>query len=64
MGALIGLGVLGGTAIAFWRILPRGGKIHPLVGTQWEPYFAILFVFGVALGGGLVVGWVVDNFVK
>ena len=64
MGALAGAGILGATALLFWRVLPRNGKIHPLVGTQWEPYFAILFVGGAALGIGMMAVWAVDNFSK
>lgn len=60
MTALIGAGIFGLTAFLFWRVLPRDGRIHPLVGTQWEPYFAILFVGGAALGVGMVAAWMVD----
>ena len=64
MDALFGAGIIGATAFLFWRILPRDGKAHYLVGTQWEPYFAILFVGGAAVGIGMVAVWVVENFVK
>ena len=55
MDALIGAGVLGLTALLFWRILPRNGKVHPLVGTPWEPYVALLFV-GEALLSIIFIG--------
>jgi hypothetical protein len=64
MGALAGVGILGVIALLFWRSLPRHGKMHPLVGTVWEPYFAILFVSVAALGFGMIAGWAVDNFLK
>jgi hypothetical protein len=61
MTVLIGLGILALTLFLFWRVLPRNGKVHFLVGTEWEPYFAILFLLGGGLGVGLVVGWVVER---
>ena len=62
MDALIGAGVLGLTALLFWRILPRNGKVHPLVGTPWEPYVALLFVGGFGAGAGMLVVWAVSYF--
>ena len=64
MGAFIGAGIFGLTGFLFWRALPRNGKAHFLVGTQWEPYFVILFVAGAALGIGMVAAWTLDNFVN
>jgi hypothetical protein len=63
MGALIGLAILVVTAGLFLLALPKNGKTHFLVGTQWEPYFAILFVMGASLGFGLVAVWTVDAMV-
>ena len=60
MTALIGAAILAVTLFLFWRVLPRNGKLHPLVGTEWEPYFVILFVGGTALGIGMVAVWTVD----
>ncbi len=60
MNALIGLVILLVTAVLFWTALPKGDKAHVLVGTRWEPYFAIVFVMGASLGFGLVAVWVVD----
>jgi hypothetical protein len=34
--------------------------VHRIVGTQWEPYLAILFVGGVGLGLGLVTLWLIQ----
>ena len=64
MGALVGAGIVGLTALLFWRVLPRNGKTHFLVGTQWEPYFAILFVGGAALGFGMIAVWAAENYLK
>jgi hypothetical protein len=44
-----GLAVFLVTAIVFWLCLPRGGRLHRLVGTEWEPYVAVAFCAGVAL---------------
>jgi hypothetical protein len=64
MGAAIGAGIVGLTAVLFWRTLPRNGKTHFLVGTQWEPYFAILFVGGAALGLGMMTVWIAETYLK
>jgi hypothetical protein len=63
MEALIGLAILIVTAVLFWRVLPRNGKTHRLVGTEWEPYFVILFVMGASLGFGLVAVWTLDALI-
>jgi hypothetical protein len=63
MNALIGLAILLVTAGLFWRALPKNGKRHPLVGTDWEPYFVIVFVMGASLGFGLVAVWTVDALI-
>jgi hypothetical protein len=60
MTAAIGLGILAVTLLLFWRTLPRNGKTHALVGTEWEPYFVIVFVGGAALGIGMIAVWTVD----
>lgn len=62
MEALIGGFIFLLTALMFWRILPRNGKVHPLVGTRWEPSLAILFVGGFGAGFGMLVVWAVSNF--
>ena len=61
MNALIGFGILAVTLLLFWRTLPRNGKTHALVGTNWEPYFVIVFVGGAALGIGMMAVWAVDR---
>ena len=62
MDALIGGGMFGLTTLLFWRILPRNGKVHPLVGTRWEPYIALLFVGGFGAGVGMIMVWAISNF--
>lgn len=63
MGVLIGGGIFVLTALLFWRILPRNGKVHPLVGTRWEPYVALLIVGGGGLGLGMGLIWTVSILV-
>jgi len=38
------------TAIVFWHCLPRDGKLHRFVDTEWEPYVGVAFCSAVALG--------------
>jgi hypothetical protein len=50
MGSLIGgVIILVLTAIMFWYCLPRDGKRHRLVETEWEPYVGVAFCSAVAL---------------
>ena len=62
MDGLIGAGIFGLTALLFWQILPRNGKVHPLIGTPWEPYVALLFVGGFGAGVGMIFVWAILNF--
>ena len=51
MGSLIGgVIVFVLTAIVFWYCLPRDGKLHRFVDTEWEPYVGVAFCAAVALG--------------
>jgi len=51
MGSLIGgVIVFVMTAIVFWFCLPRDGKLHRFVDTEWEPYVGVAFCSAVALG--------------
>jgi hypothetical protein len=47
---LAGIAVMIVTGIVFWLFLPRGGKVHRFVGTEWEPYIGVAFCTAVALG--------------
>jgi hypothetical protein len=50
MTALIaGIVVLVVTVGIFLFSLPRGGRTHRFVGTEFEPYVAVAFTAGVAL---------------
>ena len=37
------------TAIVFWYCLPRDGKTHRFVGTEFEPYVGVAFCAAIAL---------------
>ena len=50
MGLLIGgVIVFALTALVFWYCLPRDGKRHRFVETEWEPYVGVAFCSAVAL---------------
>jgi hypothetical protein len=44
-----GIVVLIVVGLAFWSLLPRGGKRHRWVNTEWEPYISVAICAGVAL---------------
>jgi hypothetical protein len=37
------------TGAVFWALLPRGGKMHRFVNTEWEPYISVAICSGLAL---------------
>ena len=61
MGSLIG-GVIVFilTAIVFWYCLPRDGKLHRFVDTEWEPYVGVAFCSAVALGFTMMLSGVLN----
>ncbi len=46
---LAGIAVFVVTATIFWAFLPRDGKLHRFVNTEWEPYIGVAFTSAVAL---------------
>jgi hypothetical protein len=61
MGLLIsGVVVFALTAIVFWYCLPRDGKLHRLVDTEWEPYVGVAFCSAVALGFTMMLSGVIN----
>ena len=44
-----GVGIFILTAISFWYCLPRDGKTHRFVGTEFEPYVGVAFCSAIAL---------------
>jgi hypothetical protein len=45
-----GIAVIVVTVIVFWSLLPRGGKRHRFVETEFEPYIGVALTAAVALG--------------
>ena len=61
MGLLIsGVVVFVLTAVVFWYCLPRDGKLHRLVDTEWEPYVGVAFCSAVALGLTMMLSGVLN----
>jgi hypothetical protein len=61
MGSLIGgVIVFVLTAIMFWYCLPRDGKLHRFVDTEWEPYVGVAFCSAVALGLTMMLSGVLN----
>jgi hypothetical protein len=48
------------TAIVFWYCLPRDGKLHRFVDTEWEPYVGVAFCSAVALGFTMILSGVLN----
>jgi hypothetical protein len=55
-----GIVVLAVTAVVFWSCLPRDGKTHRLVDTEWEPYVGVAFCSAIALGLTMVLSAAID----
>ncbi|MES1155524.1 MAG: hypothetical protein ABUL48_03740 [Pseudorhodoplanes sp.] len=61
MGILLGgIAVLIVTVVAFIAFLPRDGKMHRFVGTEWEPYVGVAFTSAVALGLTMTLSAILD----
>ena len=52
---LAGFVVFAVSAVVFWYCLPRGGKTHRFVGTEFEPYVGVAFCAAVALACTLML---------
>lgn len=50
------------TAWLFWYCLPRGGKYHRFVGTEFEPYVGVAFCSGIALSFTMIVSSLINLF--
>jgi len=57
---IAGLVVFGVTAAVFWYCLPRNGKRHRFVETEWEPYIGVAFTAGIALGFTMLLSGTLD----
>jgi hypothetical protein len=48
------------TGAVFWALLPRGGKRHRWVETEWEPYISVALCSGVALAFTMTLSGVLN----
>jgi hypothetical protein len=48
------------TALAFFALLPRGGRTHRWVNTEWEPYISVAICSGVALAFTMTLSGVLN----
>jgi TRAP-type mannitol/chloroaromatic compound transport system permease large subunit len=55
-----GLITLAVTAGGLWAALPSGGRMHRFVGTELEPYTALLFTAGIALSFTLILSGAIN----
>ena len=55
-----GIAVFVVTAIVFWYCLPRGGKLHRFVDTEFEPYVGVAFCSAVALGLTMILSGAIN----
>ena len=55
-----GIGVFIVTVIVFWYCLPRDGKLHRFVDTEWEPYVGVAFCSAVALGLTMILSGAIN----
>ena len=58
---LAGLVVLVLTIVLFWALLPRGGRTHRFVGTELEPYIAVLLTAMVALSFTMILAGILQS---
>lgn len=48
------------TVALFVYCLPRGGKMHRFVDTEYEPYVAVAFTAGIALSFTMILSAILD----
>ncbi len=58
---IAGITVLALTVLLFWMLLPRGGRTHRFVGTELEPYVAVLLTGMVALSFTMILAGVLQG---
>jgi hypothetical protein len=58
---VMGLVVLAATIVLFLALLPRGGRTHRFVGTELEPYVAVLLTAMVALSFTMILAGVLQG---
>lgn len=55
-----GAAILVVTALVFWSLMPREGKLHRFANTEWEPYIGVAFTAAVALSLTMMLSAVLD----
>jgi hypothetical protein len=55
-----GVAVFVVTAVIFWYCLPRGGKMHRFVDTEFEPYVGVAFCSAIALSFTMILSGVIN----
>jgi hypothetical protein len=55
-----GIVVLVITGAIFVALLPRGGRTHRWVNTEWEPYISVAICSGVALAFTMTLSGVLE----
>jgi hypothetical protein len=58
---IAGLVALALTVVLFWVLLPRGGRTHRFVGTEFEPYVAVLLTAMVALSFTMILSGILQG---
>ncbi len=58
---IAGFAVLAATVVLFLMLLPRGGRSHRFVGTELEPYVAVLLTGMIALSFTMILAGVLQG---
>ena len=57
---ITGVVVLAVTIATFVALLPRGGRRHRFVDTEFEPYISVAICAGVALGFSMALSAIIN----
>jgi hypothetical protein len=57
---LTGIAVMIVAGATLWLLLPRGGKVHRFVNTEWEPYVGVALTSAVALGFTMILSGAIN----
>jgi hypothetical protein len=58
---IVGFICLALTVLLFVALLPRGGRVHRFVGTELEPYVAVLLTSLVALSFTMILSGILQS---
>jgi hypothetical protein len=59
---ITGVVVLTVTIVTFLALLPRDGRRHRFVDTEFEPYISVAICAGVALGFSMALSGIINLF--